>query len=73
MTIKEWLEGLADSNQSTEQDSRMMQNLLRRIYPECIVTSGIVYVEGRGTLEYPPMSIHTMANAILIGEKVSTK
>lgn len=63
MTIKEWLEGIAKKDSSTEEDSRMMQNLLRRsgAYPNARVVIGVVYLEGEGY----PVSIHGVAKMIL--------
>ena len=34
-------------------------------FPRAKVTCGIVYLEGRGTLEAPPASIHQIARMIL--------
>ena len=66
MTIKEWLQELANTDTSTEYDARMMQNLTRKCgFPKCIVTCGIVYLEGKGTIDAPPMSIHALAKTIL--------
>ena len=62
MTVKEWLESLTKTNQSTEDDSIRMQNLLRRIaFPYARVVIGIVYPEGTGR----PIDIHSMARMIL--------
>jgi predicted butyrate kinase (DUF1464 family) len=61
-TVKQWLEELASSTQSTEKDSRMMQNLLRRIgLHNAVVTCGIVYPSGYGM----PLDIHSMARELL--------
>lgn len=61
-TVKEWLVELATTNQSTDQDSIKMQNLLRRCgFPSAVVTCGIVYTEGVGR----PLDIHSMAKMIL--------
>ena len=69
-TIKEWLDELANSNQSTDQDSTMMQNYLRRVgFGKAVVVLGIVYLEGRGTLDFPPCSLHSMAKMILNAQK----
>jgi hypothetical protein len=69
--IKSWLEGLKDSNQSDERDSLIMQQLLREIgYPNAKVVFGTVYLEGRGTIESPPTSIHTIAKVILMKIKL---
>lgn len=70
-TVGQWLEELATSNQSSDRDSIKMQNLLHRVgFPRAIVVCGIVYLEGQGTMEAPPMSLHTIA-AMLI--KQATK
>ena len=70
MTVKEFLEGMAGKNQSDERESAMMQNILRRVaFPEAVVTCGIVYLEGKGTMEAPPMSIHAVAQMILASKK----
>lgn len=65
-TVKQWLEGLANGTSSTDKDSRMMQNILHRVnFPQAIVTLGIVYLQGRGTIEAPPTSIHSVAKMLL--------
>lgn len=66
MTIKEWLEKLATSTESTEEDGASMQNFLRQYgFPSAVVTCGIVYLEGHGTYEAPPSSIHSIARMLL--------
>lgn len=65
-TVKQWLEQVAGTDTSTEQDSDRMQNMLRRVgFPSAVVVMGVVYVEGYGTVDYPPMSIHFMAGVLL--------
>jgi len=65
-TVKQWVESIASSNQSTDKDSRMMQNLLHRIgFPRAVVVAGIAYLEGKETLEAPPTSIHSIARMLL--------
>ena len=60
-TVREWINRLAGTNESSERDSRMMQNLLRRAgFPLARVVIGIVYLEGYG----PPIDIHTTAKMI---------
>ena len=62
MTIGEWLEGLADSSERTERDSKLMQNYLRQSgYTKATVVYGVVYLTGYGF----PRSIHSMASMIL--------
>ena len=64
-TVGEWLERLAKSNESEELDSVKMQNLLHRIgFPKARVVCGRVYVEGHGTIENRPTSIHSYARII---------
>ena len=66
MTVKEWLTGLATSNTSDEYDERMMGKLIRQYgFPKAVITCGIVYLEGKGTIDAPPMSIHSLAKMIL--------
>lgn len=62
MTIKEWLQGLANSNQSTDEDSSKMENLLHRVgFPKARVVVGAVYIEGKGR----PTDIHSTAKTLL--------
>jgi len=57
-----WLDRLANSTSSTEEDSAIMQGLLRKMnFSKAVVTIGVVYLEGRGR----PTSIHQMAQALL--------
>ncbi len=66
MTVKEWLTTLANSDQSDDGDTGKMQNLLRRVgFHEAVCTCGIVYLDGHGTLESPPTSIHSIAKMLL--------
>lgn len=69
-TVKQWLEGLANSNQSTERDSQIMQGLLRRAgCSSAVVTCGIVYLDGHGTIKAPPTDLHTIARMLLLKTK----
>lgn len=66
VTVKDRLEIIAKSTQSTDSDSRWMQNVLHAMgFPSAVVVLGIVYLEGKGTLEAPPMSIHSAARTLL--------
>ena len=57
-TTEQWLETLAGSNTSTEEDSRMMGRLLRELgFPRATVVWGVVYLKGSGR----PDSIQAMA------------
>lgn len=65
-TIGQWLEGLVGGNTSTEQDDIKMTNLLHRVgFGGAVCTCGIVYLEGRGTLEAPPTSIQSIAKMLV--------
>ena len=62
MIVTEWLKVLSNTNESSEEDDKRMQNLCIKIgFPNAIATCGIVYFEGKGE----PMDIHTVAKAIL--------
>ncbi len=66
MTIPEFLKYIADKNTSNEIEGHIMQAILKRVgFDKAIVTCGIVYLEGRGTLQSPPTSIHTIAKALI--------
>lgn len=65
-TTREWLMDLTIKNSSGEKDWSKIEILLRKIgFPKAIVTCGIVYLEGKGTIEAPPTSIHTIATMLL--------
>lgn len=65
-TVGEWLEGLAETSKSEDQDSNMMENLLHKVgFPEARVVVGIAYLEGKDTMEAPPMSIHQVAKMLV--------
>jgi len=62
-TVGQWLEGLANSNQSTERDSVRMEALLRTHlrFTKARVVIGVVYLEGYGY----PIDFHSVARMIL--------
>ena len=65
-TIGQWLEQLAVGDSCTEQDCHKMQNLLRRVgFSKAVVALGIVYPEGQGTMEFPPVGINLMAGLLV--------
>lgn len=65
-TIGQWLETLASGGSSNDHDSHRMQNLLHRVgFPAAVVTCGIVYLEGHGTIDAPPTSIHSIAKMLV--------
>lgn len=66
MTVKEWLEQLANSNQSNQEDDAEMGRLLPRVgFPKAKCTCGCIYPEGYGQ----PVSIQSMAKVILNATK----
>jgi len=65
-TVIQWLQDLAERNTSDETDETMMRNLLHKVnFPQAVVTCGIAYLEGRGTIDFPPMPIQAAARLIL--------
>lgn len=65
-TIKQALQRLSTSHSTTRQDDEIMEYICRRIgFPNVVVTSGIVYLEGHGTLESPPAPISVVARQVL--------
>jgi hypothetical protein len=69
-TNEQLLLRLAKTNKSTEQDSYAMEVLLKRIgFEKARVVSGIAYLEGKGTLNAPPTSIHSVARMLIAGYK----
>ena len=65
-TVGQWLEELATSNTSDESDGKRLANILHRIgFAQAIVTCGIVYLDGKGTIEAPPASIHAVAKMLI--------
>ena len=65
-TYSDFLHRLANSNKSSETDSRIMESFLKKIgLFNARVVSGIVYVEGHGTIDTPPTDIHNFAKLIL--------
>ena len=65
-TIGQWLEELASSNESSDIDSTKMANLLHRIgFPQAVVTCGIVYLDGHGTIDAPPTDLHSVAKMLV--------
>lgn len=64
--IVDVLKRLATTDKSNEDDSLIMQLVLRKLgHKNAIVTCGIVYLDGHGTLKNPPTSIHAIAKVLL--------
>jgi len=69
-TNRDVLIRLSDTNTSNDRDSQVVQYLLSKLgFPRAVVTTGIVYLEGKSTLENPPVSIHGISKTILKGLK----
>jgi hypothetical protein len=66
-TAGQVLERLSTSSTSSETDSKIMQAVLRQtgLYPNAVVVMGVVYLDGHGTMQNPPQSIHSVAKVIL--------
>lgn len=65
-TVLEVIKELSEKNNSTESDGMVIQYILRKIgFSSAIVTSGIVYLEGHGTINSPPSDIHSVAKMLL--------
>jgi len=65
-TVANWLEDLANSKTSSEEDGWMMSALLHRIgFGEAVCTCGIAYLEGKGTIKNPPRSLQSVARSLL--------
>jgi hypothetical protein len=57
---------LAGGNESTDSDGATLQRFLRLIdFPRAVVACGVVYLDGKGTLEAPPASVHAIAKMVL--------
>jgi hypothetical protein len=57
---------LATTNTSTKRDEIVIEYVLKELgYANARVVSGIVYLDGRGTLQNPPTSIHAVAKALM--------
>ena len=57
---------IASTGQSSEQDDKVITGILQRVgFPNVVVVCGIVYLEGRGTIDAPPTPISTIAGMLL--------
>ena len=66
MKTIEWLEKIATTNTSSEEDDKIMRFVLNGLgFTNANVVCGIVYLEGRGTLKSPPTSIQSIAKVLL--------
>ncbi len=66
MTVKEFLEKLAEAKTTDETDEKLLQAVLqKKAFPSAIVTCGVVYLEGHGTIDAPPLPLQTVAKMIL--------
>ena len=61
-TIYQAIKRLSEQNVSSEEDSKMIERLLRMAgFTKAVVVTGIVYAQGRGQ----PTNIHTVAKSLL--------
>jgi hypothetical protein len=65
-TAGEVLKRLSNSESSSEEDGRIMQAILHRLgFERAVVTVGVVYLDGKGTMQNPPASIHSVAKTLI--------
>ncbi len=61
-----WIEDIANSSSTSDEDANRIQRLLRQIgFPSARIVLGIVYLDGRGTMENPPTSIQSIAKSLV--------
>uniref|UniRef100_A0A6M3K6U2 Uncharacterized protein n=1 Tax=viral metagenome TaxID=1070528 RepID=A0A6M3K6U2_9ZZZZ len=69
-TIGQYLERQANGRATTEADDLIMAGICRRMgFPKTVVTCGIVYLEGRGTIDFPPMPICQVAGMLVAAKE----
>ena len=62
----EEIKRLAIAPSTTHDDDMIMESILHKLdFPQAVVICGIVYLEGRGTIDCPPTSINSIAGMIL--------
>ena len=65
-TIKDYLTDLSNSETTTETDDARILNLLHGFgFNKAVVVAGIVYIDGKGTIQNPPTSIQNICKTIL--------
>ncbi len=66
MKAIEILQRISEKDTCTETDERFITAILQELgFPNVVITCGIVYMEGHGTLEFPPTDVHTVSRMIL--------
>jgi len=61
-----WIEDIANSSSTSDEDANRIQRLLRQIgFPSARIVLGIVYLDGLGTMENPPTSIQSIAKSLV--------
>lgn len=66
MNAVEYLNDLMARGTTDNLDELMMTALCRKAgFPNVVVTCGIVYLEGHGTLDAPPAPIHQIGKLFL--------
>lgn len=72
--VREFLEELASKNSCTDEDCKTMERILRKIgLPKAVCVLGIVYLEGQGTIDAPPLPINMIAKMLLLQAKLENK
>ena len=65
-TTGEWLGLVMTGEPTTEEDDVYMENLLHRAgVSKAKVVSGLVYLDGKGTVKCPPYSLQQIAKGLL--------
>jgi len=76
-TIQEALERIGDARDLIREewaDDQMMERVLKSLgFVHARVASGVVYLEGKGTVCSPPLDIHSVARMILSQYPVQTR
>jgi len=66
-TIKAYIERLSKSKTTTADDDKKFQVVCRLMgFENAVVTCGVVYLDGQGTIQNPPRSIQQVASSMLI-------
>jgi len=62
----EVIKTLANKNTSSQIEDKMLEVTLQKIgFPKAKTICGIVYLEGKGTLTCPPISVNSMAKHLV--------
>lgn len=71
MDVREFLKELASKNSCTDEECKLMERILRKIgLSKAVCVFGIVYLEGQGTIDAPPLPINIIARMLLLQEEL---